>query len=606
MDVEGPPGHDVVISKGPCPKCHSKDNLVSFGDGHTHCFTPGCGHHESASHGSGTASTTSGGSRSSMPAFEPVRSADLLDPGKVADAWVGRKSRGLSADTCRKFGSFNTKYSGGKKAVVYPYYDKDGTLAAQKLRMVDGEKAFPVIKAYPGADLGTAQLYGRHVFGDRYDRRVVITEGEDDAMAVAQACDFAFAVVSIPTGASGAAKAIKANYLWLDRFAEIVLWFDSDKPGMDAVEEAASLFKVGKVKVVRGAPGFKDANAYLQHTPPLPGDLKAAVFGATGWRPQGIVNANDRKTDVMAPRERALFFNYPPSMPLLQAMTGGIYMAEVVYHVAGTGVGKSSQIREIVHHLLEQGCKVGLLSFEDTVRDAKLGLMSISADERLHLRPLPDPDDDAACAAYDREMVKWHDKVFGTGLVELFDPETAEWELDAILGYIRYLAKALGCKVIVIDPLSFVAAGIDITADERRVLDKVAAELAKMCKELNIHIMVSHHLKRTDGIPHEEGAPTSLNELRSSGGLANFAMCVVGWERNNQAADEDWRITRSRVLKPARRVGKSGLADVLLYQENGRTVVSPRPFPPAGKPSGDDGGDQPKQHKGGAFGPIDY
>jgi len=126
----------------------------------------------------------------------------------------------------------------------------------------------------------------------------------------------------------------------------------------------------------------------------------------------------------------------------------------------------------------------------------------------------------------------------------------------------------------------------------------VAAEFAKLAKELSIHLEISHHLKRKDGgVPHEEGAPTSLNELRSSGGLANFAMCVVGWERNNQAAGDAWRVTQSRVIKPLRRVGKSGLADILYYQENGRYVKSTIPFPPIGKPDG--GGDTSSgKHRG--------
>jgi hypothetical protein len=40
-----------------------------------------------------------------------------------------------------------------------------------------------------------------------------------------------------------AAKVLKANYLWLDRFEEIVLWFDNDEPGQAAADECARLLK---------------------------------------------------------------------------------------------------------------------------------------------------------------------------------------------------------------------------------------------------------------------------------------------------------------------------------------------------------------------------
>jgi twinkle protein len=564
-----------------------------YADSHWHCFKCSAHGRSEAPTSRLTSGLTSSGSASSS----------LLRPSDYPQAWRDRTSRGVRADTLRLFGTFNATYS-GKNVMVYPYYGEDGEPSAQKLRFVGDKSSFPQLKAGPSVNIAKGWLYGRHVWGDRFDRRVVVTEGEEDCHAVVQETDKKFAVVSLPNGANGAAAALKSNYLWLDRFEEIVLWFDNDEPGREAAEECAKLFKVGKVKIATAPDGFKDANALIQPAKdftPRPGDILQSIYAARPWRPRGIVNARENVKDVLAPKERALFYNYPPCMPRLQEMTGGIHMAEVSYHVAGTGVGKSSQLREIMYHLLEQGCKIGLLSFEDTVREAKMGLMSIAASERLHLRAMPDASDSEAIAAYDEEMTRWHHTVFGSGLVELFDPETAEWQMEAILGYIRYLAKGLDCKVIIIDPLSFVAAGIDLTADERRVLDKVAAELAKLCKELGVHIMVSHHLKRTSGVPHEEGASTSLNELRSSGGLANFAMGVIGWERNNAADGEDWRITQSRILKPFRRVGRSGVADILFYQENGRTILSPRPFPPIGKPESDDAGEQQSQR---GFAPV--
>jgi twinkle protein len=506
----------------------------------------------------------------------------------------GLRARRITQDTMRKYGVFLGAYSGGRRQ-VYPYYDMQGNLVVQKLRFPD--KSFVALKAEGAPGLGKCQLFGRHVYGDKFDRQVIITEGELDALSVAQAIDFKSAAVSINTGAGNAADCLKANYLWLDRFEDIVLWFDDDDPGRAAAEECAKLFKVGKVRLAK-AVGYKDASDVLQAD--KPGDIKSVLYAAAKWRPRGIVNANERGSAIMAPREKVLAYNYPPQMPKLQEMTGGLHLGDVIYHVAGTGVGKSTSLREIQYHLVEQGVKIAILSFEDTLRDAMMGLMSIKENCRLHLLPVPDPEDTEALAAYDKRMLQVHGQVFGTGLVELFDPETAEWKMEAIMSYVRYVAKALECKVVFLDPLSFVASGIDLTADERRVLDMVAGEFAKMVKELDIHLEISHHLKRTQGIPHEEGAPTSLNELRSSGGLANFAMGVIGWERNNQAAGEGWRVTQSRIIKPIRKMGKTGIADVLYYNEDGRLIPSPIPFPPMGKPS--DGDDDHSPTKG--FRPV--
>lgn len=575
-------GHDVVVQKElDCPEC-GKDNVVLYADGHKHCFSPDCNYHTGPD-GETPRLHVVGGKEAERRGDEYA----LLSSVSGSFTPPPSSKRGLKMETLKRFGVFYHPFRGAN-GQVYPYYNQDGELCAQKVRLPG--KDFPVLKdgeRYPGK-ISKCHLFGRHVWGDKYDRQVVITEGELDAMSVAQATGFKLAAVSISAGADKAADTLKANYLWLDRFNEIILWMDDDEAGHKAIEACAQLFKAGKVRIAK-VDGCKDASDVLKAG--RPGDIQTAIYAATTWKRRGIVNAKDNAADVTAPEEDTLVFPYPPQFEKLNQMTGGgMAKGDVVYHVAGTGVGKSTGLREIQYHLIEQGVKFAVLSFEDTIRDMKQGLMSIHVSERIGLIPVPDKGHQKARDAYNKRMVKIHEETFGSGCVELFDPETAEWTMEAILGYVRYCAKALECEVVFIDPISFVAAGISLNADERRALDAVAAEFAKMAKELGIHIEISHHLKRKDGgVPHEEGAPTSLNELRSSGGLANFAMCVVGWERNNQAEGEAWRVVQLRVIKPLRRVGLSGLADILYFQDNGRLVKSTLPFPPVGKPgSGDD------------------
>lgn len=551
-----------VLYKTACtnPACGSSDAMAVYDDGHTYCFS---------------CNTRTKGDTPTSPPATKRRHTELLSPDTERTK-QGLSKRRLSGDTLRRFGYFIAPFKGDLVQVA-PFTDPEGAIVRQKLRFAD--KEFVTLGDGPG--LTKCQLFGQSVWGDRYDQRVVVTEGEIDCMSAAQVMHFRVPCVSLNGGAASAVANCKANYLWLDRFKEIILWFDDDGPGQKAAEEVARLFKVGKVKVAK-VNGFKDASDVLMAD--MPGDIEAAIYSAVVWRPRGIINARDSASHVMAPKERVTAWSYPEFMKRLQDMTGGIHRGEVIYHVAGTGVGKSSALREIQYHLLEQGVKIAVLSFEDSVRDAEFGLMSIRANERLQLVPVPDPDDKKAVAAYDKRMAKLHAEVFASGNVELFDPETAEWSMDAILGYVRYCARALDCQVVFIDPLSFVVSGIELSADERRVLDRVAAEFAKMAKELNIALQISHHLKRTSGVPHEEGAPTSLNELRSSGGLANFAMGVIGWERNTQASGDSWRVMQSRVIKALRRTGQSGIADVLYYQENGRMAPSTIPMPEPGKP----------------------
>ncbi|MCW2317114.1 twinkle protein [Rhodoblastus acidophilus] len=578
-----PEGNGEVVSKGPCPNCPTEFGNVTYADGHTHCF---------ACNTTSFDGSVSGEAGRVVPHAAPAGTpgggtpgCGLLSPADQTHPFQALDKRKLTQATLKRFGYFLAGFK-GQTVHAAPYFSQDnGTFpVVQKLRFPN--KEFVTLKSDDGSFKGginNCRLFGHHVFGDKYDRKVVVTEGELDAMSVAQATDFKFAVVSVGSGAAGAAKHLKKNYLWLDRFEEIILWFDDDEPGQQAAAECAQLFAVGKVRIAK-APGYKDASEVLQDN--KPGDIESAIYMATAWRPAGIVNAADSVADVLAPKpEDPTQWSYHWPWHEVEEMLGPMRPGQVCYHVAGTGIGKTTGIAEIEYHLLKQDphLKIAHMGFEDTRRDVKLRLLSIHTSQRLDQNPLPD-----------EQMAILHQEVFGGRQVELFDPETAEWTVDAILGYVRYCAKALDCKIIFIDPLTFIAAGLSLGDDERRALDKASRDLAAMAKELSVHLQVTHHLKRPDGTAHEEGAATSLNEVRGSGGIANFATFVIGHERNQQAEGELALVTQLRSLKNRPR-GRTGTMKCLLYSPlTGRLQETDLQFPEPGKPkkSGGKGGGQ--------------
>lgn len=562
----------VAIGKENCPRC-GKDNFKRYSDNHGFCFTAGCGYREPPTHAAEHTSKPAAG-------FGKRDTSNLL-PTDYSLSSGGLTKRGITLDTMRRFGVFIADYSKGR-VQVYPYHDQQGELANQKLRTAD--KEFPVLKAEGAPGMAECRLFGHHVFGDKFDRQVVITEGELDALSVAQATDFKLAVVSIGLGAGSAAKHLKANYLWLDRFTEIILWFDDDEPGKIATEECAKLFKVGKVRIAKVA-GFKDASDVLQAG--KPGDIKTAIYMAEAWKPKGIVNAADDAEDVTEQKDtdHAFKFNWP--WPEVTEFLGPILPGQVCYHVAGTGIGKSTGVSEIVVDLLKQGATVAYFGFEDTRRDTKLRIMGTTFSERFDINPRADD-----------EMRAMHNEVFGHRRLFLFDPETAEWSTEAVMSYARYCAKALGAQLLVWDPLSFIIAGLSLSADERRALDMVSRDLAATAKELGVHMQVTHHLTRPDGLAHEEGAKTSLNQVRGSGGIANFATFVIGHERNQQADDpEDSLLTQLRALKNRPRSRTGPMVTLAYNLHTGRLLPTSRPFPSSG------GGKQ-SDRRGSGFAPV--
>jgi twinkle protein len=88
-------------------------------------------------------------------------------------------------------------------------------------------------------------------------------------------------------------------------------------------------------------------------------------------------------------------------------------------------------------------------------------------------------------------------------------------------------------------------------------------------EELGIGLILVSHLKRPEGKGHEEGAQTSLSQLRGSGAIAQLSDIVIGLERNQQD-EKQQHLTCVRVLKN-RFSGETGIACYLRYSpETGR------------------------------------
>lgn len=537
----------TVVSKGPCPDCGSNDNLATYSDGHQFCFTPGCGIKKGSSSDMDTEPRRS----------KPPSSAIPFDLTSIPE---GLKKRGLKTDTLKKFGYFRTTVKGNSRDIA-PYYNLMGEMVYQKYRTPAKEFFFqPLVADAPSP--ARCMLFGQQLWGERNDRMVVITEGELDALSVAQETNFKFPVVSIPMGVSSAVASLKTNFLWLDRFEKIILWMDNDEPGQSVVPEMAQVFEPGKVYNIKH-PEAKDASDLLQSG--QNGEVYKAVYGASLWAPGGIVDAADCVEDVIGDEGESLT-TLP--WPIAQDMMRGLRAKEYTLHVAGTGIGKTSILVELQNHLLWQGIRFGVMRFEDTRRKLQLDLMSRSVKRRLHLDPL----DEAA-------MRKLHKKLFAGGLVKMFDPEKADWKIDALLGYVRYMAQGLDCKVIILDPLSFFVTSA-AEHDERKAIDKLAYEFARMVKQCDVSLHVSHHLSgdRTgSGKSFEEGRQISLNNIRGSAGLAQYAMNVLAYERDQQGQRPD--LTQIRVLK-CRHTGQTGTADVLKWNEfEGTNLPTDEPFP---------------------------
>ena len=518
----------TFIQHEACPECGSKDNLARYSTGQGYCF--GCSYWEAP---------TGEGRVEAKITTEVTSKMELFtgNSGAIVD-------RGINADVVKKYGvTLQYGEDGLIKKHCYPYHNVDGEHIGNKVRTTDTKDFM-----YDGnsKDVG---LFGENLFkgGGKY---ITVCEGELDAMSVHQMFGNKYASVSLRTGSKGAKNDIKRSLEYLESFDSVVLCFDTDKAGKEATKSVVDLFSPNKVKVCNLS--LKDANEML-----LAG--KISEFTRTWWdaksyRPDGIIAGEDT-WDILTEEIRVQSVPYP--WLGLNELTYGFRTSELVTITSGAGMGKSQMVRELEHYLLNATeDNIGILALEETSKITTLGIMSVEANKPLHLN-MQDIDD--------KELKGYWDKTLGKKRVFMYDHFGSTNE-DNLLSKVRYLAKGLDCKWIVLDHLSIVVSDQEVM-DERKAIDSIMTKLRQLVQETGIGLFLVSHLRRPMGKGHEEGGQISLSELRGSASIAQLSDMVIGLERNQQADDPVVRNTTTvRVLKN-RFSGLTGPACSLHYDK---------------------------------------
>lgn len=512
----------ALVSKGPCTSCDSSDACATYDDGHTHCFS--CGAH-------------TGGNG------EPVEPSAPSNPDLIRGLqYVDLPKRGLRADTCKRYG-YGVGEASGRPAQVAAYHSDSGEVVAQKLRFAD--KSFSV-----RGDLKQAGLFGQQLFRTG-GRMVVVTEGEIDALSVAQAMGNKWPAVSVPNGAQGAVKAIKANLEWLSSNDCIVLWFDSDEPGREALEKCLPLLPPGKAKIVTGPADCKDANdVLLKHGAQAVVQL---VWDAPTWRPDGIITGSDLTVERLKAKAAA---GWQTPYPLVNERTRGVRPRQLWLFTAGTGVGKSTDAREWMYAALCERIKVGAVFLEESVEDTAKYLVAL--DNNVLAEDLEDNPDLLTPARWAAS----HAKLFASGLYQAYD-HFGSTDASGLLAKLEFMAVN-GAQLIFLDHLTIAATGLDLEG-----VDNLMVSLRSMIERTGCSVIAIAHLRKTSNGAKaaEEGGQISLDDIKGTGALKQVPDVIIAKERNQQA-DSDGEKNRSqlRVLK-VRRGGKTGPADCLLYDE---------------------------------------
>lgn len=529
----------------PCDSCGSSDANSLYTDGHQYCYA--C---EAYVHGDG--STPSG-----TPRATPKAAANLLESGHHQRL----ASRGITEETCRKFNYTVAKDWNGKPVQVAPYHDQAGQLVAQKLRYANKEFSFL-------GDSKGCQLFGQRLW-KAGGKKLVITEGEIDALTVSQVQSNKWPVVSVPKGAKGAKRAVQDNYEYVSSFDEIIIFFDDDEAGNEAAQEVAAILPPSKAFVAR-CDGFKDANEALQAN--RADAIVTAVWQAKPYRPDGLVSIGDLREELLKPIERGL----PYWDKRITEVTYGRRYGEIVGLGAGTGVGKTDWIaHQVAYDVTVLKEKVGLVFLEQKPKETCQRIAGKIDGAQYHV---PENGSDQ------EQMMTTLGSI--SDLVTMYDSfGQTDWEV--VSSKIAYMAQALGTRIFYVDHLTAMAD----TSNERESLEQLMKDLAGLANQLNVWIMFVSHLATPEGKPHEEGGHVSIRHFKGSRAIGFWSHFMFALERNQQAEKPEERsVTTFRILKDR----FTGLATGLTYNYNydhntGRSIPIAAPPKAAPKASQDYG-----------------
>lgn len=520
----------VFLRHVPCENCGSSDANSLYSDGHQYCFA--C---EAYVHGDGE---------------EPAQTSQRKRmEGLLFGDFKALTKRGISEETCRKFGYKVGRDKHDSLVQIAPYFDESGVEVAQKLRYAS--KDFKFIGEPKRAGLFGSQLWST-------GKKLVITEGEIDALSVSQVQGNKWPVVSLQNGAQAAKKSLAKALEYLQGFEEIILMFDMDEPGRKAAAECAELFEPGKCKIA--SLPLKDANECL-----LEGrgqEIIQAIWNAKPYRPDGLVKVSDIRDELDKPIETG----FPWWLEPLTDDTHGRRLGEVYGLGAGTGVGKTDFLtQQIAFDITQLGMRVGTIFLEQKPTETVKRIAGKLKGRRFHV-----PNSG------------WTREELDAAVNELDGPLTmydsfGETEWDVIKGKIRFMAVAEDIKLIYLDHLTAMAD----TADEKGSLEQIMKEMAGLANELQIIITFVSHLTTPEGKPHEEGGRVTIRHFKGSRAIGFWSYFMFGLERDQQHDDPYLRqVTTFRVLKDRYTGQATGNTYYLTYDgETGLlSVVEGNPF----------------------------
>lgn len=565
----------LAIRTEPCIRCQesggdtSGDNLVVYEDGSTHCFC--CGY---------TTLSDEEKERRGLNKFEweewmssksPI-TATQMNEVKEKTGERGYNLRGITDETYSFFKiRFEYDVDNIPTKCYYPVtegYNPSG----YKVRELP--KNFKH-KYHVGKWGKSSDLFGQWLFKNSNSKTVVLTSGEHCCMAAFQMLENyrkkkypeyePTPVVSSLIGENSSKSQIQKHYNWFSRFDKIVVCYDMDEPGREAIKTLVDVLPKGKMYVMELP--LKDSNAML-----IAGKEKVwldAYYKAKAYTPAGVIpsSALSDKIREEAVREK---IPLPPFLHRLQKMmAGGIPLGRIVNLGGYSGCGKTTYVDELVYFwVLNSPHKVGILSLESDGGNYGTNLLSRHLGRKISLiQNVQEKLDYLNSETVRQKEYELFHKEGGDRRFDLIDEQGCGIQETKKL--LENLVVACDCKVLIIDPIQDLLDSLSLEEQ-----NKFMSWQKGMLRRYNITFININHTRKTSGGQQagSQGAMGSEEDFQGTSAIYKSGACNLIFSRDKEAEDVLERNTTRLKASKIRWTGLGGFVGEYYYDNDTHTL----------------------------------
>lgn len=376
-------------------------------------------------------------------------------------------------------------------------------------------------------------------------KRIVITEGEIDALSVAACLDDSIPVLSVPNGAPQRVSNreiepqddSKFSYVWdakdvLHRCNEIILATDNDQAGEALREELARRIGRARCYSVTFPEDCKDCNEVLEkygeHA------VKALIESAEAMPLEGVYSVEDYRVDVKHLYTNGMIGGLSTGIPCVDELFT-IKQGQLSIVTGVPGSGKSEFIDQLMVNLAR-------------LYDWKFAVASFENPPPLHIAKLAEkicgkPFFDGATPRMSQEEAEKTLDYIHDHFMFLEQKSGEAATLDSILDRAQQAVMRMGVRGLVIDPYNYIAQSQKVE-NEHQGINEMLTRLVSFARANGIHIwFIAHPSKMPTDSDGKTAVPKGMN---ISGSAAFFAKADLGitvhQNKNKEVEVHCWKV----------------------------------------------------------------